>query len=106
MCYLILTHTSKIISRSMVHHVKNIELYTDEVKETFVGIDAEINHRSTSDNHEYEGSKLIPQDWTYLLEEDPEFSEDFKRVFNNDYILEQDGFTADVLENTYVDMDK
>ena len=28
-----------------------------------------------------------PQDWENMLEEDPNFSEDFKRVFHNDDIV-------------------
>ena len=39
-----------------------------------------------------------------MLEEDPEFTEEFKRVFNNTDILEADGFTPQLLEDTYVDM--
>ena len=39
-----------------------------------------------------------------MLEEDTNFSEEFKRVFLNDDIPESDNFTPEVLENTYVDM--
>ena len=35
-CYHILTQIGKVLSRSTVKWVKNIELSTDEVKETFV----------------------------------------------------------------------
>ena len=38
-CYHILTQTWKVISRSMVQQVTNIELSTDEVKETFAMFD-------------------------------------------------------------------
>ena len=41
----------------------------------------------------------------YVLEEYPDFSEEFKRVFNNSDITGVDGFTPEVLEDTYVDMD-
>ena len=40
-----------------------------------------------------------------MLEEDPDFSEEFKRVFNNDGIPEADGFKPEVLEHTYADME-
>ena len=40
-----------------------------------------------------------------MLEEDPGFDEDFKRVFNNYYIQEEDYFIPEVLEDTYVDME-
>ena len=39
-----------------------------------------------------------------MLEEDPEFAEEFKRVSNNTDILEAYGFTPQFLEDTYVDM--
>ena len=39
-----------------------------------------------------------------MLEEDPDFTEEFEMVFNNTDILEADGFTPEVLEDTYVYM--
>ena len=39
------------------------------------------------------------------MERDPEFVEEFKRVFNNYNIPEADGFTTQVPEYTYVDME-
>ena len=38
-----------------------------------------------------------------MLEEDTEFSEEFKKVFNNADIPEVDDFTPEVLEDTYMD---
>ena len=43
MCYHIITQTGEVISRSTVHRVTNLELSTDEVKETFVKFYAEIH---------------------------------------------------------------
>ena len=39
------------------------------------------------------------------MEEYPDFSEEFKNVFNNTGIPEADYFTPEVLEDTYVDME-
>ena len=39
-----------------------------------------------------------------MLEEYPDFSEEFKKVFNNDDISEADDFTPEVLEQNYADM--
>ena len=39
------------------------------------------------------------------MEEDPEFAEEFKRMFNIVDIPEADYFTPEVLEDTYLDMD-
>ena len=66
--------------------------------------DTEIHRRLKADNRGYKGSKPSPQDWADMLEEDPNFSEDFKRVFNNSDIPEADYFTPEVLEDTYMDM--
>ena len=85
--------------------VTNLELSTDEFKETFVKFDAEIHQRLKSYNLEYEGSKPIPKDCFYMLEEDPQFSERFKRVCNIADIPEADIFTPEVLEYTYVYME-
>ena len=58
-----------------------------------------------ADNRGYKGSKPSQQDWAYMLEEDPDFAEDFKRVFNNSHITEADNFTPDMFEDTYDDME-
>ena len=42
-CYHILTQTGKVISRSTVQRVTNLELSTYEVKETFAKFDTEIH---------------------------------------------------------------
>ena len=40
-----------------------------------------------------------------MLEEYPDFAEEFKRVFNNSDISEADDFSPEVLEYKYVDME-
>ena len=49
MCYRIITQTEKVISISTVHQVTNIELSSDQVKETFVKFDTEIHRRLKSE---------------------------------------------------------
>ena len=105
MCYHIISQASKVISRCTVHRVTNIELSADEFKETFVKFDTEIYLRIKADNRRYEVSKPSPQDWADMLEEDPDFSEEFQTVFNDADIPEEDNFTPEVLEDTYVDME-
>ena len=65
----------------------------------------EIHRRQNSYNHGYKRSKQSPEYWLDMLEEDPGFDEDFKRVFNNYYIQEEDYFIPEVLEDTYADME-
>ena len=45
MCYHVLTQIGKVISISTVQRVTNIDLYTDELKKTFVKFDTEIRGR-------------------------------------------------------------
>ena len=66
--------------------------------------DTDIHQRLKANNCGYEGSKPITQDLAGMLEEYPNFAEDFKRVLNNADIPEADKFTPEVLEDTYVDM--
>ena len=40
-----------------------------------------------------------------MLEENPYFTEEFKRVFNNSDIPEADDFTQEVLKDTYLDIE-
>ena len=71
--------------------------------ETFVKFDVEIHRRLICDDRGYEGSKPNPSDWTDLLDEDPDFKEEFQRIFDNPSIPEADEYTPSVLEDTYVD---
>ena len=87
MCYHKLTQTGKVIFRSTLQKVTNTELSTDELKESFMEFDAEIHLRLNADNYGYVISKLSPQYWAHILEEYPNFSEEFKRIFSNDDIL-------------------
>ena len=75
------------------------------MKETFVKFDAEIHRRLKADDRGYEGSKSNPQDWTDMMEEDPDFKEEFTRLFSNIDIPEADEFTPDVLEDTYLNIE-
>ena len=45
----------------------NIELSTDEVKETFLKFDTKIHQRLKAYNRVYEVSKPSPQDWENIL---------------------------------------
>ena len=55
-----------------------------------MNFDTEILLRLKAENRGYKGSKPSPQDWAYMLEEDPYFYEEFKRVYNNSDIPEAD----------------
>ena len=70
----------------------NLYLSTEEFKETFVGFDKEIRQRLKVNNCGYKLSKTSRKYWADMLEEDPDFAEEFKMVFNNADIPEADFF--------------
>ena len=103
MTYHILTQKGSVVSRSTVQRVTELEQQEKNTQETFVKFDVEIHRRLKCDDRGYEGSKPNPSDWTDLLEEDPDFKEEFQRIFDNPSIPEADEYTPSVLEDTYVD---
>ena len=103
MTYHILTQTGSVVSRSTVQRVTNLEQQEKDTHEAFVKFDVEIHRRLKCEYRGYEGSKPNPSDWTDLMEEDPDFKEEFQRIFDNPSIPEADEFTPSVLEDTYVD---
>ena len=78
MCYHIINHTGKFLSRSALHRLTNLELSTDEVKETFVKFDAEIHRRLNTFNKGYEGSKPSPNIWRICWKKIPTFLRSLK----------------------------
>ena len=46
-----------------------------------------------------------PEDWADLIDTDPEFNEEFNKIFNDSNVPEADDFTPEVLEDTYLNME-
>ena len=67
--------------------------------------DVEIHRRLKADDRGYSGDKPKPEDWADLIEEDPEFAEEFAKVFNNKDIPESDDYTPEVLNDTYLNIE-
>ena len=105
MCYHILKQTGRVVSRSTVQRVTNLEKQTKEIKEMFVKFDVEIHRRLKADDRGYSGDKPKPEDWADLIEEDPEFVEEFAKVFNNKDIPESDDYIPEVLNDTYLNIE-
>ena len=105
MCYHILNQNGKVISRSTVQRVTNLELQDDLVKDTFKKYDAEIDRPLKVPNRGYDGAKPSPEDWTDLMEDDPDFNEEFDRLFSDPNVPEADRYTPEVLEDTYLNME-
>ena len=105
MCYHILTQRGTVVSRSTVQRVTELEKNTNDIKEIFVKFDVEIHRRLKSDAHKFTGDKPDPEDWADMLKEDPEFAEEFTRIFNDNKIPEADDYTPEVLEDTYLNVE-
>ena len=103
MCYNVLNQKEKVISRSSVQRVTNLELETSEYRETFNNFDSAISQK-LGVNRLYDGDKPSMEDWEDMAS-DPDFLEEFQKVFNNPDIPEADNFTPEVLEDTYVNME-
>ena len=83
----------------------NLEKQTKEIKEMFVKFDVEIHRRLKADDRGYSGDKPKPEDWADLIEEDPEFVEEFAKVSNNKDIPESDDYIPEVLNDTYLNIE-
>ena len=104
MCYYVLTQKGTVLSRTNVQRVTNLELQVESIKKIFDEFDKEISQYLNEDRG-YEGSKPKPEDWEDLIEEDPEFSDDFQSIFSDPEIPEADENTPEVLEDTYLNME-
>ena len=68
-----------VLSRSTVQRVTNLELSTSSVKDIFDKFDQKIYHKLKPKDNVYAGGKPNPEDWSYLLEEDDDFKEEFQK---------------------------
>ncbi len=107
MSYWVLTQTGTVISRTTVQRVTNLEKETDETKASIKEFDAEISRRfKEEEDLTYDGAKPNPEDWSEYLEHDPDFQEEFDNIVNDPTVPEaDDGFTPDVFDDTYLNME-
>ena len=71
----------------------------------FVKFDVEIYQRSKTDDRGNKGSKPNPHDWADVLEEDPDFAEEFNKFFSDTNVPKADAYTLEVCEDTYLNME-
>jgi hypothetical protein len=88
--FYVLTQTGQVVSRSSGERVKEIEKRTDEMKGKLEEFDMEINRRLKFDDLGTDGDKPDPHQWADLLDVDPDFREEFFRVYEDDGIKEAD----------------
>ena len=105
MCYWILNQNGKVVSRSSVQAVTNLQHTTPEVKEIFNNLDKKIQDKLKSTHRGYEGDKPNPEDWADMIDNDDDFREEFKRIYNNTSIQEADDYTPEIGDDTYINME-
>jgi hypothetical protein len=108
MSYWVLTRAGRVISRTTVQRVTNLELTTDEVKQRCAEYDQQVREVLRDVNHIIPHNEDVAlQDWNdFPVEEDPDFIEEFQRVVSDDSIPDADEtFTPDVFNDTYLNME-
>jgi hypothetical protein len=108
MSYWILTEAGHVIARTMVQHITNLELTTEEVKQQCAQYDQRVTEVLSDANHIVpHGKDIVLQDWNdYPIENDPDFVDEFNNVVSDDQVPEEDdNFTPDVFDNTYLRME-
>ena len=106
MSYWILTSNGRVISRTTVQRVTNLELGTHEVKQRCMVYEKQLSDIMKDDNHtirEQQDERQL-QDWDdYTEENHTEFAAQFNGVISNSSIPEVDEtFTPDTFHDTYL----
>ena len=105
MSYWILTENGRVVSRTTVQRVTNLEQGTTEVKERMKSYSERISTILKDDNHiiQGEGRRQL-QDWDdYTIEDDHDFADKFNNMVSDDKIPEADDtFTPDLFDDTYL----
>ena len=108
MSFWVLTQNGKVLSRTIVQRVTNLESQTSENNNRCKAFDAAISTRlGTNDYyaHDDEG-KVIPTDWGDRDAFDVEFQEEFHKVISDSTLPEADDLpTAEVFDDTYLNME-
>ena len=96
MSYWILTEAGRVIARTTVQHITNLELTTDKVKQRCTQYDQRVAEVLSDANH------IIP----HGEDKDPDFVNEFNNVVSDDQVPEEDdNFTPDVFDDTYLRME-
>ena len=108
MSYWILTEAGRVIARTTVQRVTNLELSTVEVQQRCQHYDERVTEVLNDANHVVpHDNDIVLQDWNdYPVDEDPDFVEEFQHVISDQSVPEQDdNFTPDVFDDTYLHME-
>ena len=108
MSFWVITSTGKVLSRTTVQRVTNLELQLEENKTKCLAFTAALQERLGNDQLaelDENGELIIPDEW-----DDPAFSkefiEEFGRTINDPALREADQeFTPDAYDDTYLNME-
>jgi hypothetical protein len=108
MSFWVITSTGKVLSRTTVQRVTNLELQLEENKTKCSDFTAALRERLGGDQLaelDDDGELIIPEEW-----DDPAFSkefiEEFGRTINDPALQEADQeFTPDAYDDTYLNME-
>jgi hypothetical protein len=79
-----------VISRSSVEQVKKVDKQTDEMKLQLQTFDEEVKQRLKLEDLVTDGDIPDPHKWADLLDVDPDFREEYFRVYQSDEIKDTD----------------
>ena len=104
MAYHILNQNGKVVSRSSVQRVTELELQTQEHSKKFDEFEDAIRIK-LDENRTYEGARPNPEDWSDYFDNDQDFNDEFNRIFDDEDLAEADDYTPEVTEDTYINME-
>ena len=108
MSFWILTKEGRVISRTTVQRVTNLELQTSENRQQTESFDRSIAENLGSAEYFIEegDGKVTPVDWGDSDGYDAEFQEEFNKVVSDTLLPEADEeFSPDVFDDTYLNME-
>ena len=107
MSFWILTPSCRVVSRTLVQRITNLELQEETNKKKMTTFDDAVKGYLRDYSHVLnDGSKSEPYDWsTHPFDDDPDFQEEFDNAINNPEIKEADElFTPDTYDQ-YLQME-
>ena len=107
MCYYILLPNGSVVSRSTVWCITELEKMTESTQAYIKEYDEKLDEY-LGDKRKFPpmtGDKPDPEMWADLMEDDPDFREEFYRVYNSDDVKEADEATPGVDDGFYLNME-
>jgi hypothetical protein len=108
MSYWILTKADHVIAQTTVQRITNLELTMDEVKQRCSQYEQRVTEVLSNANHIIpQGEDIVLQDWNnYPIANEADFIDEFNNVVSDDQVpKEDDYFTPDVFDDTYLRME-